>query len=573
VNSIFPMLLPAPGRKPDLPRQCFPCIVAAAVVCLALLCLAPPSPAAEKSGQKEARVIFLPFEVRLPGQYGYLREGLATMLASRVTAHAGIIALHQSAETRQLSTLLQSGREQEFARMLAGIRADYVIMGSLTGKEGTFELTTHVFARSAGSAPKRFTRTISSLDGIMAGIDELSWDIAVKVFGRQRPEPTQAGRAKEQGMAAFTTEHPERAFREGLYRGSELGLGTESGFSLVTTRRSRKIPIGVKAMDVGDIDGDGSPEIVLATNTELLVYRYMEDYFQKISSLQLAGYLRIHALNLADLDGDGRNEIYVSANNGARPASLVAAWQDHSLTVQRSDIPFYLRPELIPGRKPALLGQAGAPGGQPVSPAIYRLARKPDGSYEKGEQVPLPAGLNLFDFTRADINGDSTLEIVAIDRKNRLQVLDRAGTLLWQSESIYGAGKNFFGTLSSTDRGGHRRIYIPTRIIARDIDSDGKADIIVGRNRLASVRFFKRLRYFEGSSIAALSWNGSALTPLWETRKVSGYTADYQLARTVAPGALQLYFAETESSYPFVFWEAESCVIHVYEIRRTGEKK
>ncbi len=542
-----------------------------AVICLTLLALTVPASAAENTGQKKARVAFLPFEVHLSGQYGYLREGLANMLASRVTAHAGIIALHQSARTRQLTTFLQAGREQEFARTLAKIKADYVIMGSLTADRGSFVLTTHVFARSATSAPKQFSRTIPSLDGVMAGIDELSWDIAVSVFGRKRPVPAQTTAEKKAGMSAFTTEHPERAFREGLYQGGELGLETKSGFSLVTTRRSRTIPIGLMAMDVGDIDGDKMPEIVLATNTELLVYRYSEDYFQKVRSLPLASYLRVHALSLADLDGDGRKEIYISANNGSRPASLVAGWKNNGLAIVRRDIPFYLRPEQIAGLKPTLLGQAAAPGGQPVSPAIYSLVRKADGTYAKGKTLSLPSGLNLFDFTRADIDGDSALEIVAIDGKNHLQVMDKTGRILWRSDSTYGAGKNFFGTLSSTDKGGHRRIYIPTRIIARDINDDGKADIIVGRNRLATIKFFKRLRYFEGSSIAALSWNGSALAPLWETRKISGYIADYQLITgTARQGAdiLQLYFAETESSYPFVFWEAESCNIHVYEIRR-----
>ncbi len=547
------------------------------MILLLLLGLAGPAAAAQGKKAKKARVIFLPFEVRLPGQYAYLREGLANMLASRVTAHAGIIALHQSARARQLSAYLQEGREQEFARTLAKTRADYVVMGSLAkDSKGTFELTTHVFARSAASVPRRFTRTIDSLDGVMAGVDQLSWDIAAKVFGRQRPKPAQTAGAGKAGANPFTTENPERAFLEKLYQGSELGLNNASGFSLVTTRRSRKIPIDLRAMDVGDIDGDGQVEIVLATDTELLVYRFVENYFQKVTSLALASYLRVHALNLADLDGDGRKEIYVSANNGARPASLVAAWRNHRLMVLRSDIPFYLRPEKMAGKRPVLLGQAGAPGGQPLGRGIYRLVRKADGSYARGKQVSLPSGLNLFSFTRADLDGDSVPEIVAIDSSDHLQVMNQAGKVLWRSESIYGASKNFFGTLSSTATGGHRRIYVPTRIIARDINGDGRPDIIVGRNRLTTIRFFKRLRYFEGSSIAALTWNGSALTPLWETRKIPGYTADYELVADTdrkGPGTLQLYFAETESSYPFVFWEAESCKIHVYEIRRKGEKR
>jgi len=112
-----------------------------------------------------------------------------------------------------------------------------------------------------------------------------------------------------------------------------------------------------------------------------------------------------------------------------------------------------------------------------------------------------------------------------------------------------------------------------TRLIARDQDGDGKPELIVGRNRLTNVKFFNRLRYFEGSSISALSWDGSGMTTLWETRKIPGYTTDYQVVKGGdRPDRLRLFFVESSSSYPFFFWESEESVIHLYKMGRKSEK-
>ncbi|MBV5316361.1 MAG: hypothetical protein JZU50_00995, partial [Desulfobulbaceae bacterium] len=76
------------------------------------------------------------------------------------------------------------------------------------------------------------------------------------------------------------------------------------------------------------------------------------------------------------------------------------------------------------------------------------------------------------------------------------------------------------------------------------------------------------LRYFDGSSIAALKWEKGAMTTLWETRKKPGYTVNYQiLPPKKGDRQFQLLFAEGETSYPFVFWQAPSAFINSYTIR------
>ena len=185
-----------------------------------------------------------------------------------------------------------------------------------------------------------------------------------------------------------------------------------------------------------------------------------------------------------------------------------------------------------------------------------------------GEAYPLPAPFNLFDFAVGDLDGDGSREVVAVNADNRMQVFAASGALLWTSTELYGASDNFFGTLSSQADLEKKTVYVNTRIILTDLDGDGHNDVLVGRNRLETVAFMPNLRYFDGSSLTAHRWANGALTPLWETRKLPGYTVNYQVLRTgEADGHLQLLFADSEKGYPFMFWQSSAAALNSYTLR------
>ncbi|MBV5318004.1 MAG: VCBS repeat-containing protein, partial [Desulfobulbaceae bacterium] len=473
------------------------------VALLTLLVLSTdPAPAWAKTAEPAKRqVVFLPFTVEIPGSYAYLRNGLASMLASRLASRTDIAAVPQGASTEQMAKALKSGEYAAFSQQLRQSGADYLIMGSLTPKGDQFELTSYVFSNAAGQAPKKFHKDVVVIDNAMTAVDEMAWEISSAVFGKAKPEES----PQTKTSAAFQTAHPERAYREGRFAGTATGLEVGGRFELTGSYRSKNIPSELMDINAGDLNGDGTDEIVLLTSNALIIYGYTDGQFKMIATVDLPNHLRYLSVTMADLNKNGFQEIYISGSNGNNPDSSALEWNGKKPTFLFQHVPYYLRAMTAPKEAPVLLGQTSLAGELNVD-AISLMALDPQRGVTMGKPFPLPKGFNIFDFAQADLNGDGAKETIAINKYNKMQVFDAAGTLLWTSAEQFGATNNFFGTLTSDSVLEKETVYSRTRLVISDLDLDGTDDVLIGKNRLETVKFMPNLRYFDGSSIAALKW-------------------------------------------------------------------
>ena len=547
-----------------------PFLALQAVLYLCLL-LSFISTAPANAGTTSETAIFLPFHVELSGEYSYLRDGLTTVLASRVATRTGIQTVYATSAVKEITRLFQNGREESGFKVFAKSGADYLFMGSVEKSGGKFLFTVDVIARKEGTGVRQFTRSTVSIDDALPAMDDLAWDLSAGVFGVSRPEEIVVDQEKQgSGMSGFQTAHPDRAYKEGMFSGIMPGFDT-GGLNLIATKRSPKIPFGINDMDVADLDGDGVAEIVLAATDQLIVYGFVGEYFKQLATIELDSYLRIHAISMADLNGNGVSEIYVSANKAGKPESTVVEWDGRQSRILAKRIPYYLQ-VAAPDGEPVLLGQiGGTPGTSAVIGAdIYRLEQGGDGNYVRGQKLVLPKGLNIFDVAYGDIDGNGEQELVAISRTNTLQVFDRNGVLLFTDPGQYGGSSNYLGTMDSVSK--TNRVYVPPRIVIADINGDGIEDIVVGKNRMKVVKYLKQYRYFEGSSMAALSWQQERLVPLWETKKLPEYTIACQVVplgpekRKGTKGDFRLFFAQGQNNYSFGFWQTKSTSLFMYEI-------
>ncbi|WP_310600339.1 VCBS repeat-containing protein [Desulfobulbus sp.] len=530
---------------------------------------AKPAASAKPSASSKSQVVVLPFDVEIPGSYAYLRNGLASTLASRLATRAQVAAVAQGAASERMAQSLKAGDHTAFAQQLRQSGADYLIIGSLAPKSSQFELTAYVFTQTSGQTPKRFMQHFNAVDDAMTAIDELAWDISGAVFGKPRPE-MKSGPAHPGGMDALHSAHPDRAYREGRYAGMTTGLEVGGPFELINTSRSKSIPVETMDMNVGDLDGDGKEEIVLLTKSSLILYRNDDGQFRMLATVNLPNYLRYHSVTLGDLNKNGLKEIYISGSNQDRPDSSALEWNGKKVSFLFDHVPWYLRTMGAPGEEPVLLGQSSLTGELGDSNVHY-MTLNPNNTLTEGQRLNLPKGLNIFDFVQADIEGGKSKVTIAINNRNRLQLYDVAGTLRWSSPDTFGASDNFFGTLTSPNNAvmsDKETTWLRTRIVVADFDGDGINDIMVGRNRLETVPFMPNLRYFDGGSLSALTWESNSLVRLWESRKITGYITNYQVAGAEKGSTeYRVYFVEAETSYPFVFWHTSSSYLNCYTIK------
>lgn len=538
---------------------------------LALLALPVASLAADVG-----KIVFLPFIVKTQPPQEHLRNGLTSVLATRLADRTGLSAVHGADKTAGLETQLQQGRHQEARQLLRQLGGDWLLFGSLEQHVQGYEVKIHVFGGKA--APASFSRAFDSLDKTIPAINALAEDIAAKVF-LKKPEEEARTVANKDGMDAFQTAHPDKAWRDGLYAADQpaAAAATESGaFRLLTSLSSGELAVSLNAMELGDIDGDGREEIVLLARGRLIVCRFNAERFQQLAELPLPGYLAFHALGLADLDGDSRVEIVISASNGDRPASRIVSWDGKQFRILHEGVPFYLRPER--GSTEQAVGQATLLG-QSADGIIHRLQFSP-GGLSRAEEAAVPQGFSLHDFIHADLDQDGRAEFVGITQDNLLLVMAKDGRPLWKSAESFGASRDALGTLASRRQAEleqpdeiHRR-YIHARLVAHDLTGDGKPEIIVSRNRVKQVEFFRNIRYFEGSSIAVLSWDGSKMNMLWESGFQPGYTVDYQVVRNAEqPSRFHLVSAEgDDNGNPLYFWTSEKTVVRRQELMVQGMK-
>ncbi|MBA3007043.1 MAG: hypothetical protein FP810_10790 [Desulfocapsa sp.] len=492
--------------------------------------------------EKHSVVAFLPFTVNASKDMSYLRDGLGEMLASRLSAEAGVVAV----DKRTVDAVLGTGGKpdpKQLEVLAAKMGADYLLYGSVTSLGGGMSFDARVYSVAAKSS-ETFYATAAKEGDVMTAIDGLAWGVLEKTFGKKRPGSVAVPQAAvgSAESAALQTAHPDRTFRATAGFGNSSLLWSEGASQFFKTRN---VPLSLEGIAIGDVDGDGVMEVVMADREKVVVYKLNAGRLAEFAQIKLLVRYKIHAVNVADLNGNGKAEIYISAADTAMPGSMGVEWDGKEMVTLFEDARYYIRPVKVPGLGVVLAGQKAGSEGVAISGPIYILTR--DGAQLVGEErLPVPSGVNLFNFSFADLDGDGEWEVVALDQWNKLLVMKQSGKLLWKSEERYGATKRYIGGKSAmqmTQQTGARRgatkmvdgstdilfeeVYIPSRILVTDVDGDGIDDIIVNANTATWTSLVRSSQVFQSGTMLGLKWNGVGLQELWRTRKVGGYVVDY----------------------------------------------
>ncbi len=554
----------------------------AALLC-GLFCLQLPVGAL--AAAEKAEMAFVPFTINSSKDMNYLQAGLREMLVSRLSAEAGVVAVDKEKVDSAIKAA-GSVTADNAANLAKKMGADYLMYGSVTALGGGMSFDAKVYS-AADSKSRTFYATAPSESEVMSTIDSLAWDVAAEVFNKARPAKYAAVRADTPAAEAdlYTTAHPDRAYQRAAgYYGGAASKWIDGGQRFI---KSQNVDVALESMAVGDVDGDGKMDVVMADRQTVTIYHLNNNRLNEFASTKLYPRYKIHAVNVADLNNNGKAEIYISAADTKSAGSRGVEWDGQELVTLFDQARFYIRPLMVPSLGLTLIGQKFGINAKAIDGSIYSLIQDGD-KLVVDEKLPIPRGLMLFNFAFADLEGNGDWKILALDEYSKLRVMETSGKMLWKSQDSYGATKRFLGGGDELTRAHAKdydeitdgkgdpfeKIYVNSRIVVKDLDQDGIDDVILNKNASTATAIVRDMQTFHSGMTMGMKWNGLGMEEIWQTKRIDGYVVDYDLESEhmeTADGEDRLFVGVVTQSGIMDVLTNDSSTLLIYPFKAKGE--
>jgi len=498
------------------------------VLFLSLILFSPSlSTPQAKDPSRVYKVAILPFLIHSQENLDYLREGIYDILSSRIIVEGRVQVIDRSLVERALLEE-KPARLDEATAAKIGVRAgaDYIVLGSLTKVGNYISLDARLISITEEKPPLGVYTQHKGIDDVMVKIGDFAQEIGGKILGRR--------------VAAGRTPGSKRPF---IQTSREIGrLDSESlGF-----KKSQIFNFEIKGLDIGDIDGDKKNEIVIMDRHNLYLFKYDGEklnLFQKIAEGDQYDFL---TLDVADVNRNGFAEIIVTSVVGDNLQSFIIEYEEGKFR-RTEKAGWYFRVLEHPSEGPVLMGQRMGPEGIFMGP-IHKFIWKKK-SFEKGPKMPFPKEATIFGLTLADVRGKGKPEVIAFDRTEHLNIFSEDGKTLWRGRDRFGGTNNFYDTKKKREEPYRPqdappfRVFIPGRIIVRDLDGDGIPEVIINKNDFFAGSLFEKMKVYDKAEIYNLVWEEEGLLTNWKTKEIRGYIADYQVKDAENTGDNELVVA------------------------------
>ncbi|MGQ9859842.1 MAG: FG-GAP-like repeat-containing protein [Thermodesulfobacteriota bacterium] len=536
------------------------------------------------------RVAILPFQVHSGEDLSYLQKGIQDMLYTRVSQQGGVQVLDRGQMANLERELASSVDVSKAAAIGSKLGADFVVFGSISKLGAHVSLDGQVVDVRERSSKASLSAEAPNLDGVIPQVNRLAQEIRAAVLGQpvssvrgaqpqaQAPPAASfpsAGLPQQQLVApapgvtypvppggypvppgGFTGGKMEELFSrsdedEAMVKAGGGGINPAFIMAYQADKMRRgyvKTPelslSDIQSLDVGDVDGDGANEVVIADEDRIHIYKEIfTDPTKKVTLNPVPREVKILSMDVADVNRNGVAEIYVTAirEKGETITSAVVEYRGGKYEVIAKEVPYLFRVIRSTQEGQVLLGQQNRPRYMAdrardmmfnpfLSPVKLRWE---GGKLVAGEEITLKDPVCVLGLTAVDVDRDGTDEYLGFDQRDYLKLFNARGGLVWVSSDPYGRTANFFlkdfkQEFPTTVDPPDPRVWLPPRIVTVDLDEDGLEEIVVCHN-YEPLRILANSRFFTKSAVFSLSWDGVDFMENWRTREMKGYVSDYQV--------------------------------------------
>lgn len=492
-----------------------------------------------------ASYVVAPFQVNGPAGFSYLEKAIPPMLTSRLFWQGKFEPV--AGQDAALQGTAPKGKDAA-DKLRATHKADYVVWGSVTvlGDEASLDVSV---MDDKGKVWQRASK--SAVNNLIGGLQSTADAINSDVFGRPvaaAAQPGSSGRAVAPMNPDFVVNESDAG---AVYLNPQIryqGVDTDR-------LRSQMLDFESHGMAVADIDGDGKNEVLLLDSMNLYAYRWENGRLVKLAEYRLPSM--IEPLLVRTVKQSGRVLIVLTGfdNSSNDPLSSILTFAGGKFEPVVARAQYFLNvASLPPLYEPTIIGQGGERS-RIVRGPVFEMSVQGD-RLVKGANVPnLPKEANVFNFTWIPGNERSGGDYLAVlgDQENLL-TFDGKGKRLAKSDDKFsgsGVGIPFDMTMPgmgpSTDSS-NQTYYIPMRMVAQDLDKDGRTELLINKPISAPAMIFHNYRTYPQGEIQALLWDGIGMDLLWKTRRIKGTVADLVVADVDNDGVLDL--AVNVNSYP-----------------------
>ncbi|WP_299977084.1 FG-GAP-like repeat-containing protein [Desulfobacula sp.] len=456
------------------------------------------------------KVAVLPFVMNAQQDLKFLQKGVFDMFSSRISYGDEVEVLtREDLENKlgnaDLSSIIKGVNESKAKELGNLLNVDYVLFGSLTLFGNSMSLDVNMVDIKPDNPALTFFRQGNDAGAVIPELDKIAEEINYKVFGRE------------------TLQFQSQKAMQRAYAGE--GEGYVSPLKKFQTLLS--VNGTLNGVATGDLDGDKKNEIVVIQDRTVQIFKYgfngKISLVQKIEDNSVA--MSLVGVDVADINQNGYAEIFITRinNRNQSVASCVIEYNGSKYVKGKTTYPWYLRVIKDAKGNLELFAQAHTQKGPWAPKKVFKVNWQ-NNSYTQGTRLRVPEkGFSVLSMTTGKAFSNDTAMYLYTDELGQLVVFNDSGHIEWSSDKGYG-GSSLFYAHPKTVHGLYDNKYdfLQPKNIMYDMDSDGKAELFVIKNKEASDYLFKNTRVFKQGSIEILNWNDMGLSFENAPKKFSG---------------------------------------------------